>query len=417
VMAGVGLLISHLTARVRDQAQLARDRERRTAELYSLGRRLTRTASIDEVARHAARHVAETLDLKVAIFLTDSSGKLTLRTTAAATPSDAWGEREAAQAIIDCASGPADEAMTLAEDSVLHVPLLVGRGPVGVLVVRRDPSSPLIGQTEREHIEAIANHVALAIERAKLIEVAQNAAVEAESERLRSALLASVSHDLRTPLATIAGSAGALLEPGCSDATRIELSESIRDQASRLSGYVEKLLAMTRLEAGRVQVHREWQPIEDAIGSALARVERELGDRVVHLDVPASLPLAPIDAALIEQVLVNLLENACRYAGAGAAIEIQARSAEQGLVVEVADRGVGLPPGTEDKVFEKFYRASKDGSGAGLGLAICSAIVAAHGGTMSAANRPGGGAAFSFVLPLEGRPPDLPGSEPEEQSR
>ena len=417
VMAGVGLLISHLTARVRDQGQLAHDRERRTAELYSLSRRLTRTASVDEVARHAARHIAETLDLKVAIFLTDSAGRLALRTTAAATATEAWGESEAAQSIIDCASGAAEDASTLAESAAMHVPLLVGRGPVGVLIVRRDPSNPAIGPAEREHIEAIANHVALAIERAKLVEVAQNAAVDAESERLRSGLLASISHDLRTPLATIAGSAGALLEPGCDDATRIELSESIRDHASRLSGYLEKLLAMTRLEAGRVQVHREWQPIEDVIGSALARVEHELGDREVHLDVPANLPLAPIDASLIEQVLVNLLENACRYAGAGAAIELRACGDDQDLLVEVADDGVGLQAGTEERVFEKFYRASKDGTGAGLGLAICSAIVAAHGGTMSAANRPGGGAAFSFILPLEGRPPELPGAEPAEQAR
>lgn len=168
---------------------------------------------------------------------------------------------------------------------------------------------------------------------------------------------------------------------------------------------------MTRLETGSLRLSKEWQPIEDAIGAALARVESELTGRTVRLDVPADLPLVPFDAVLIEQVLVNLLENACRYTGKDADIEVRARAEVSGIVVEVADTGPGLAPGSEQRVFEKFHRDSEQGTGAGLGLAICMAIVIAHGGTMWAANRPDGGAAFSFVVPFEGTPPAPPPKE------
>lgn len=241
--------------------------------------------------------------------------------------------------------------------------------------------------------------------------VAQRAAIEAEGERLRSSLLASVSHDLRTPLATIAGSAEALLQVGPLAGDQSELAASIRDEAQRLSRYVEKLIAMTRLEAGSVALKKEWQPIEDAIGAAIARVDRELGHREVRTDVPSELPLVAIDAPLIEQVIVNLLENACRHSGPDAGILIRARAEAGGIVVEVADSGQGLPPGSERRVFEKFHREPGAGSGAGLGLAICMAVVLAHGGTMWAANRLDGGASFSFVLPLGGTPPRMPAPE------
>ena len=409
VLLGVGLLISRLTATVRNQAEEAGQRERRTAELYALSRRLTRATGLDEVVRHAARHIAEALDARVAVFLADASGRLELRTTAAASPTDAPGlENEAQRTFARLAS--ADPAGTLLDfDGVLYLPLLLGRGPVGVLVVQRNQRGGELDAVERGHLEAIANHVALAIERARLVEAAQHAAVEVEAEQARSSLLASVSHDLRTPLATIAGSAAALLEAEGDAATRRELAESVRDEAQRLERYVEKLLAMTRLDAGQVKLHKEWQPIEDSVVAALARVERELGDREVRLSVPADLPMAPFDAPLVEQVLVNLLENACRHAGPQAAIEVNARSTPGALVVEVADDGVGLEPGSEQRVFEKFYRAGKRGVGAGLGLAICVAIVRAHGGSMHAANRPAGGASFTFEIPIEGLPPAVPG--------
>ncbi|MFH1177463.1 MAG: DUF4118 domain-containing protein [Acidobacteriota bacterium] len=407
VMAGVGLLISHLTALLRGQAQEARERERRTAELYALSRKMTRAASTDEVVRHAARHIADLVGARVAVYLADSAGRLELRAVAAQPALAAKGGPDPAPRLGGGEAGVGIFPGPEASPGMLHVPLLVGRRPVGVLTVAGGQGDARVASDQHDHLEAIANLVALAIERARLAQAAQEAAVEAEAERLRSSLLASVSHDLRTPLATIAGSAAALLESGSDEATRRELAESVHDEALRLNRYVEKLLAMTRLEAGKVRVNREWQPIEDAIGAALARVERELGQRQVRLDVPPELPLAPFDASLIEQVLVNLLENACRYAGPDAIIEIRAWAEEQGLVVEVADSGAGLEPGSERRVFEKFYRARQQGEGAGLGLAICTAIVMAHGGTMWAANRPGGGAAFSFVIPFEGEPPEL----------
>ncbi len=409
VLLGVALLISRLTATVRAQAREAGERERRTAELYALSRRLSNATDLDEVVRHAARHIAEVLDARVAVFLADGAGRLELRTTAAALPLDATDRQDEAQEALTRIAGTDPSGKPIAYDGVYYLPLLLGRGPVGVLVVQ--PNQPVgeLDSPRRVHLEAIANHVALAIERSRLVEAAQRAAVEVETEQARSSLLASVSHDLRTPLATIAGSAAALLEADGDQALQRDLAQSVRDEAQRLERYVEKLLAMTRLDVGPVRPHKEWQPIEDSVVAALARVEHELGDREVRVDIPADLPMAPFDALLLEQVLVNLLENACRHAGPRASIEVTARSTPDALVVEVADDGVGLEPGSEQRVFEKFYRAGTRGAGAGLGLAICMTIVRAHGGRMRAANRPGGGASFTFEIPVEGAPPVMPG--------
>lgn len=239
-------------------------------------------------------------------------------------------------------------------------------------------------------------------------EAAQQIRVRAETERLRNALLTSVSHDLRTPLATITGAATTILESGSrlDERTQQELLESIRDEADRLNRLVQNLLEMTRLESGTLQLHREWHPLEEVIGAALARLSTRLGSRPVTVNIPRDLTLVPIDDVLIEQVLVNLLDNAVKYTPPDTAIRILATPTDGQVTVEVADGGPGLPRGEEDRVFEKFYRAaSNDRRGAGLGLAICRGIVQAHGGRMWARNRPEGGVAFLFTLPVTGTPP------------
>jgi two-component system sensor histidine kinase KdpD len=234
-----------------------------------------------------------------------------------------------------------------------------------------------------------------------LMEKAKKAEVESATERLRSALLSSVSHDFRTPLTAIVGSAGALLkkEELLKNPSTRELLENIQSEGERLSRLVQNLLEVTRLESGEVRLNKERYPLEEVVGSALERLEKILGARAVQVDIPESLPLVPVEGILIEQVFINLLENAVRHTPSGSSIDVEARVEGLAVKISIADRGPGLKEGDLERVFEKFYHDSSS-PGAGLGLAICRAIVNAHGGQIFAQNRPGGGAVFSFTLPL-----------------
>jgi two-component system sensor histidine kinase KdpD len=265
---------------------------------------------------------------------------------------------------------------------------------------------------QRQLMEAFASQAALALERAALAEEAKAAWERVEAEFVRNTLLSGVSHDLRTPLAAITGAVSSLTETGESlpPEARREMLDTIYEEAGRMERLVNNLLDMTRLESGGLVLKREWQPLQEVVGSALRHLDRRLSGREVRADLPPDLPLVQIDGVAVEQVLVNLIDNAIEYTPADVAVEIVGRAAaEGGVVVEVADRGPGLPPGTEQRVFDKFFRARTAGGqarlGVGLGLAICRGIVGAHGGTITAANRPGGGAVFRFTLPSTGRPP------------
>jgi len=251
---------------------------------------------------------------------------------------------------------------------------------------------------------------------AALHEMTQQARVAAETERTRSAFLSAVSHDLRTPLASIAGSAGALLEPGSSlgEKGRRELLLTIRDESARMERMVRNLLELTRLEAGSVEPRREWFPVDELVASALGRVEPLLGGRPIRLELAPDLPLVPVDGTLFEGLLVNLLENAGRHTPPGRPIEIRAGVVDGNLVLEVADRGPGLPAGEEQRIFERFRRSNLAEEGFGLGLTVCEAIVRVHGGTIEASNRDGGGAVFRVHLPIIGTPPSLEMPEPRE---
>jgi two-component system sensor histidine kinase KdpD len=225
--------------------------------------------------------------------------------------------------------------------------------------------------------------------------------------------LSSVSHDLRTPLAVITGSASALVEGGGSmdAATQRDLTKTILEEAERLNHLIRNLLDMTRLESGAIHVNKEWLLLEEIVGAALNRMDTRLAGRDVRVELPPELPLVSCDAVLIEQLFINLLENAAKYADGPIEIRVTPLSGE--LMIEVADRGPGIPPGEEARVFEKFHRAAREGGvgGVGLGLAICRAIVAAHGGRIWAGNREGGGASFRWTLPFEGKAPELPPQE------
>jgi two-component system sensor histidine kinase KdpD len=237
----------------------------------------------------------------------------------------------------------------------------------------------------------------------------------AETESLRSTLLSGVSHDLRTPLAAITGSVSALIEMGdrAQAETRAEMLDTIYGEADRMERLITNLLDMTRLDSGGLVVRKEWQHLADVVGAALRQVDRRLAGRAVHVRVPADLPLVQVDDVAIEQVLVNLIDNAVEYTPAGTPIEIGAAAEDGRIVVDVADRGPGVPAGTEGRVFEKFFRAGTSAArrrGIGLGLAVCRGIVTAHGGTIGVSNRPDGGARFRFTLPRTGPPPAVDSS-------
>jgi len=406
VMLLVGVVISGLATRIRAQAVSASQREERTAALYAMSRELASTRGVDPLLTIAARHISQVFRSQVVVLLPDASTSLTPWSGAQFTL-DA-NELGVARWVHEHHQPAGLGTATLPGASALYLPLQAPRGPVGVLGVRPTNRHALDAPDQLHQLETFANQTALAIERAQLADEAQQAEVRIETERLRNSLLSSVSHDLRTPLATITGAASTILENGTRlDAqTRQDLLESVREEADRLARLVQNLLEMTRLESGALQLRTEWHPIEEVIGAALSRLGNQLADRRVDTSVPPDLPLVPIDDVLIEQVLINLLDNAIKYTPRASPIRIIATATDEAVTVEVADRGPGVPRGEEDRVFEKFYRARPvDGRGAGLGLAICQAIVKAHGGHIWAQNLPEGGVAFLFTLPLAGTPP------------
>jgi two-component system sensor histidine kinase KdpD len=275
---------------------------------------------------------------------------------------------------------------------------------------------------DREYVVTFGVMLATALTISTLTHRARARALEAraawevaEAEFLRNTLLSGVSHDLRTPLAAITGAASALMEMGHAAAaeTRLEMLETIYGEAERMERLITNLLDMTRLEAGGVAMRKEWQPLAEVVGSALRQVDRRLAGRAVSVRLPADLPLVQIDDVAVEQVLVNLIDNALEYTPAGSPIDLIATAVDGRMVVEVADRGPGVPAGAEGRVFEKFFRAHRAGEGRrgiGLGLAVCRGIVEAHGGSIDVGSREGGGAVFRFALPVGERPPEVDSS-------
>jgi two-component system sensor histidine kinase KdpD len=411
VMLIVAMVISTLTTRVRGQADASRQRERRTAALYAMTRDLVSRQGLDELLEAAARHMSEVFGSRMAVFLPGPDGQLVRRAGELGPGTDELSERAVARWVQEHGQLAGHGSATLPGARALYLPLKAARGTVGVLGVV-PPSDEALAAPEQLHLlETFAAQTALAIERVALVDEAQQARLRSETERLRNSLLSAVSHDLRTPLATITGSASALVEQeaGLDAAARRELAQAIEEEADRLNRLVHNLLEMTRLESGGVRVRKDWAPLEEVVGSALARVEKRLGERRVDIDLPTDLPLVPLDPLLIEQVFINLLDNAIKYTPEGSPIDISAVVEDRAVLVTVGDRGSGFAPGEEVKVFEKFYRGQEAGarSGAGLGLAIARGMVEAHGGWISAEPRAGGGALFRFSLPLATEPPEV----------
>jgi two-component system sensor histidine kinase KdpD len=409
VMLMVAILISTLTVRNQEQAEQARQRERRTMALYALSRELASTRNLDPMIAAVRRRVQDLFDAGTAIFLADEDGHLQARGGGDPAIAEDAKEIAVAQWAHEHGALAGRGTTTLAGARALHLPLQGGRGPVGVLAIALPAGRGLLGTEPMHLLETIASQTALALERALLAREAHRQRLVVEGERLRNAILAAVSHDLRTPLASIAGAASSLAQSGdrLDPESRRELVLTIHEEAQRMSRLANNLLEMGRLQSNTVVLHRGWQPLEDVVGSALHQLESSIGGRDIVLTVPADLPLVSIDEVLIERVLINLLENALRYAPPDTPIEIQASAAPGEVTVEVLDRGPGFQRGEEGHVFEKFFRgeAGRARHGVGLGLAVARAIVEAHGGRIEARNRAGGGASIRFTLPRVGEPP------------
>ena len=422
VMLGIALLISALTLRIRAQAETARERERHTAALYAMSRELSATRGRSALVLAAERQLGATFDARAQILLPDAAGRIEIPVgVPPAFPIDEK-ERSVAQWAFERGRPAGAGTDTLPAAQAMYRPLAGSAGPVGVVGLRPDDREAGVKRLQepatQRLLEALAGQAALALERVLLTERAQREQVEAEAERLRTALLSSLSHDMRTPLGAITGAASSLLEDrgALPEAQRRDLLKAILDESQRMNRLIGNLLDMIRVETGALEVQRDWQPLEEIVGVALIRLEERLKGRPVEVRLPPDLPLLWADGLLLEQVFVNLLENAAKYTPEGTPIEISAATAEGVMVVDVADRGPGIPAGEEGRVFEKFYRVSASvdsggggaGGGVGLGLTICRGIVTAHGGRMWAENRPGGGAVFRFTLPLAPPPPPAP---------
>ena len=407
VMLLVSLLVSGLTARVRHQARVAREQERQTAALFEMSQNLTAINSLEELLQVAAEQLARTFDSRVAILMPETGEKLEIRAGYPFVDEDVREGMVARWAFKHGLLAGAGTG-TLSAVKSIYLPLVASQHAIGVL--RLEPSQPgrVLDADSLRLLEALGSQVALAVEHENISRQAQGAQLQMEAEQMRNTLLSSVSHDLRTPLTVIAGSASTLLEGAetLDSFTKQELAQSIFEEARRLDRLVHNLLEMSRLQSGEAMFHKEWYVLEEVIGSALAQLDPQLHDHPVAINLPTDLPLVRIDALLLERVVINLLENSMKYTPPGTPVEISARVEDRELLVAVADRGPGLPKGEEERIFEKFYQVSPGSArGAGLGLTICRSIIEAHGGRIRAANREDGGAVFNFTIPLgEGAP-------------
>jgi two-component system, OmpR family, sensor histidine kinase KdpD len=402
----VALVLGQLATRVRWQERAERRREQRSSALYLLTRDLADAADLDEVAQRLVRQVAQAFNAKAALLPRESSGALARTAHSASTFSVSEKDQSVAAWAFRFGKAAGRFTDNLPSASAIYLPLQTNRGAVGVLGVEL-PGDQQPTLEQRDLLGAFASQAALVLDRLRLDAEAQKTQLLAESERLSKALLNSISHELRTPIAAITAAATALTETKGPDALQMDrtLAGEIQQSAARLNRLVSNLLDMTRLESGNVKPRMEWCDMTDVLNVALRRNERELSQHRMILSVPNPLPLFKGDYVLIEQVLNNLLLNAAAYTPAGTPVEIRAAVVNDEMVVSVADRGPGLPAESLPHVFEKFYRVpGAPAGGTGLGLSIVKGLIEAHGGRVEVQNRPGGGAEFTFYLPVVSSP-------------
>jgi two-component system sensor histidine kinase KdpD len=393
-----------LVERLRQETRSLRRREAENLLLMVLGRALARCATAQEVATVLAERIQDLFQAQSWVLVPG--------------PGDAWRSLPEEPGAPAC-PGPSVLLPRLAEAAQRADPFeplfldessfvaLAGQGGAEGLLLLRRAAGGRFPQGVWGLVQSVAVQGAMALDRVRWLEAAQQARLDTESERLRNTLLGAVSHDLRTPLAAIQGAATSLMLPEpLPENTRMDLLSMIREESERLARLLGDLLELTRLQSGAIRVQKEWQLLDEVVGSAVGRLEARQGPLPIRVELPADLPLVPLDGALMEQVLINLLSNALRHAPESP-VDLRAWQEPEAVQLEITDRGPGIPTEFHRRVFDKFFRmpgSRKDG-GVGLGLAICGAIVKIHGGAIWVQDRPGGGACFRISLPLEGLPP------------
>ncbi len=398
----VSLVISSLTAQGREQAEAALRRESQTSALYNLGRDLTSAPDLKKVAEVIISNISQAFGRDVVIFLSES-GRIH---PFASSPDYQPDENELAVAewafLHDQPAGRGTD--TLPAASIRCLPLKTSNGSIGVLGIHPKEADGFLTPEQRQTLTAFTNQAALALERANLAEKARQTELLQVAEKLQTALLNSISHDLRTPLVSITGALTSLDEHSemLDDENRRSLVVTAREEADRLNRLVGNLLSMTRIESGSIKLHSEPNDVQDLIGTALEQLGRRADKNQIKVDMPANFPLVPMDFALMVQVIVNLLENACKYSPEGSMIDVSASMDDTKISLKVMDHGVGIPTGDLSRVFDKFYRVQRpeNVSGTGLGLSISKGIVEAHHGQVRASNREGGGTILEVELPL-----------------
>lgn len=421
VFLAVALITSTLTARIRAQAEAARVREARTASLYDFSRMVTGAAAEDDILWAVVHHVAATSKAQ-SLVLMPEDGRLSIR--AAYPPEDQIDDKAKIAADWAWEKGePSGRGTgTLPSSDWLFLPLRTAERKLGALGIRFPDDRPALGPDERRLLDALAGQAALAIERSLLNRDVEEARVSAETEKLRSALLSSISHDLRTPLASIIGGVSSLMNFGrkIDEAGRGELLQTVRDEAERLNRFVGNLLDMTRIEAGAMQPKLDWTDPEEIIATAVKRAAPLTQGHDIHIQIDLAMPLLRVDYILIEQVLINLLDNAAKYSPKGSAIDLRLRHDDHHAILTVTDSGSGIPVGELEQVFDMFYRVKagdRQVAGTGLGLSICRSILKAHGGEIRAESpvADGKGTRMIVTLPLEEQPATFDEARPSEE--
>jgi two-component system sensor histidine kinase KdpD len=404
-MLVVGLVTGQLTAGLRFQARVATHREARSRALFEAARDLSNQLTQEQAVEVAQAVIAREFRAQAALFVLDAQDRLQ---PPRAAPDGATGlDLGTAQWALDHELPAGLGTDTLAGSAWLYLPLKAPMRSRGVLALKPDAPRLLLVPEQRQQLETFALLVAMALERVHYIDIAQQATVQMASERLRNSLLSALSHDLRTPLAGLVGLAESLQRsPPALSPEQQRLAASIVERTHGMADMVTNLLDMARIQSGEVRLRREWQSVEELIGSALHAAQAAWGPRRVTVQIAPGVPLVECDAVLIERVLANLLENAGKYTPPGTPLEIGARTVGGDLRISLSDHGPGVPAGQEEAIFEKFTRGRSESAtpGMGLGLAICRAIVEAHGGRITVESAASGGATFSFSLPL-GTPP------------
>lgn len=399
----MGVLVSMLTLTAREEAEAARRKEAHTFELYSLTKSLVAESDLDRILDAIEHHIQETFRTPIIIWMPGKGGLAALfRSPDLSTDA---GEAAAARWVFENGEEAGWSAARFSDSTFYYLPLKTWKGVVGVLGIQADCSKKQLPSEEAHLLYTFANQAALAITRAVLAREAQRTEVLQETDKLQKALLNSISHNLRSPLASVTGALNSLLVDGTllDISTQREMLKAAQDEARRLDRLLQNLLDMTRLEGGVVHVKAEPCDVQDVVGSALAQLGDAARERLIIVNIPSNLPLVPMDFVLIVQVLVNLLDNALKYSAVELPVEVGAMLKGDQLQIRVADRGPGIPEQYLERVFEKFFRGAPTtaAGGSGLGLSICRGFVDAHHGRIWAGRRLHGGTEIIFSLPLE----------------